>query len=320
MFYSVIIIIWSFGCFADRRGKFMKIDIIDDEIYIRDLKAFNLKAILECGQAFRWNKNDDGEYTGIVCGMVLKARQVDDTLVFRSSGGIESILFWVDYFDIERDYLQLERELKKDKNILPAINFSSGNRILKQDPWECLISFIISSNNRISMIKTVIENLSSRFGSPIIFEDETYYSFPDYKTLSNISIEELAQCKCGYRAEYIKTTADMVSAMENNLEDLKNKTTQDAFCELTKFRGVGPKVANCVLLFSLQKYDAFPIDTWVKRIMEHLYFQGEKTPIKEIEKTAWREYEDKAGFAQQYLFYYGREMWEEIKLKKPGRI
>lgn len=298
----------------------MKIDIINDDIYIRGLKAFNLKAILECGQAFRWEKNNDEEYTGIVKGMVIKARQIGDTLIFRTPGGVKSIPFWVDYFDIERDYEKLESELLEDKTIAPAVHFSSGNRILKQDPWECLMSFIISSNNRIPMIKKVVQNLSKNYGNPITFEGSTYYSFPDSMALSAITIEEITECKCGYRAEYIKKTAEMVSQMEGGLKSLKDKDTYEAFKELTKLRGVGTKVAGCVLLFSLQKYDAFPVDTWIKRIMEHLYFQGKETSIKKIEETARERFGDKAGFVQQYLFYYAREMWDEIKLKDPGII
>ncbi len=298
----------------------MNIDIINDEIYIRGLKALNLKAMLECGQAFRWDKNNDDEYIGIVKEMVIKIRQVGDTLVFRTSGGLESIPFWVDYFDIERDYAKLESELFEDKTIAPAISFSTWNRILKQYPWECLMSFIISSNNRIPMIKRVVQNLSKNYGDPIIFEGSTYYSFPDSRVLSETTIEEITECKCGYRAEYIKKTAEIVSQMEGGLESLKEKDTYEVFKELTKFRGVGAKVASCVLLFSLQKYDAFPIDTWIKRIMEHLYFQGKEISIKKIEETARERFGDKAGFVQQYLFYYAREMWDEIKLKELGKI
>ncbi|HHU68695.1 MAG TPA: DNA-3-methyladenine glycosylase 2 [Thermoanaerobacterales bacterium] len=290
----------------------MKIDIINDEIYIRGLKAFNLKSMLECGQAFRWDKDNTEEYIGIVKEMVIKVRQYGDTLIFRTSGGLESIPFWINYFDIERDYVQLESELLEDKTIAPAVFFSSGNRILKQDPWECLMSFIISSNNRIPMIKKVIQNLSENYGDPITFEGSTYYSFPDSKVLSEISVEEITECKCGYRAEYIKKTSEMVMQIEGKLESLREKDTHEAFRVLTNFRGVGPKVANCVLLFSLQKYDAFPIDTWIKRIMEHLYFQGEKASIKKIEETARERFGDKAGFVQQYLFYYARENWDEI--------
>ena len=244
--------------------------------------------------------------------MVIKVRQYGDTLIFRTSGGLESIPFWINYFDIERDYVQLESELLEDKTIAPAVFFSSGNRILKQDPWECLMSFIISSNNRIPMIKKVIQNLSENYGDPITFEGSTYYSFPDSKVLSEISVEEITECKCGYRAEYIKKTSEMVMQIEGKLESLREKDTHEAFRVLTNFRGVGPKVANCVLLFSLQKYDAFPIDTWIKRIMEHLYFQGEKASIKKIEETARERFGDKAGFVQQYLFYYARENWDEI--------
>jgi N-glycosylase/DNA lyase len=295
-------------------------EVKDGEIYIKGLEAFNLKAMMECGQAFRWETEGGKEYTGIVRGMVIKVRQEGDTLIFRTSGGHESISFWLDYFDIDRDYAGLERELVKDETIAPAVIFSSGNRIMRQDPWECMMSFIISANNSIPLIKRVIENLSRKYGRPIDFEGETYYSFPDSKTLAGVPVEGLSECRCGYRAKYLKRTAEIVADMGNGLESLRELNTESAREELMKFPGVGPKVANCILLFSLQKYDAFPVDIWIKRIMEHLFFEGRETPVNKIQKAAGQRFGSRAGFVQQYLFYYAREKWDEISSKEPGKI
>ena len=212
---------------------------------------------------------------------------------------------WFSYFDLGRDYDEVKRNIAKDEIMKRAVEFGSGIRLLKQDFPEMLVSYIISANNNIPRISKSIEILSQKFGRKLIWDDKIYYTFPSLKKLSCASLEEIEESKAGFRCKYIKQGAN--DAIERNvLGCIKEYKTSDARDELMKIKGVGPKVSDCILLFTGTKYDVFPTDVWVKRVMEELYFKRE-AKMKEIQEFVADYFGEYAGFAQQYLFYYARE-------------
>lgn len=218
---------------------------------------------------------------------------------------------WFDYFDLGRDYKQIKENLSRDPILKEAIQYGQGIRILRQDTWETLVSFIISQNNRIPQIKKVIENLASSFGEPIEYKGKIYYTFPKAEELVMFDVETIAKTKCGFRAKYILDAASKVFSGEIDLLKLFEYSTNDIRDILMNINGVGPKVADCVILYSIGRYDTFPTDVWIKRIVEYLYLKREGTPL-EIQLFAIDKFGDLSGFAQQYLFYYGREMGKKI--------
>ncbi|WP_273038942.1 DNA-3-methyladenine glycosylase family protein [Tepidanaerobacter syntrophicus] len=282
-------------------------EILDrSELTIENIMPFNIKIIAEGGQAFRWNYIKDCNYIGVVGDRVLQVCQDGDKLIVRSNKNEEVKDFLIDYFDLARDYKKIENELLKYKEIADAVLYCSGYRILFQDPWETIISFIISANNQIRNIKNTIENICQKYGNPLEFQGKTYYSFPGPEILASLSCDELKETRCGYRAKYIIETAKMVTNKEVDIYSLGKLSTDEARKELLRFPGVGRKVADCILLYSMRKFDAFPIDVWIKRVLEHIYFNGKEVPIRKLQNFAESKFGNLAGFAQQYLFYYAR--------------
>ena len=272
------------------------------------IKDFDPKHIFECGQAFRWHKEEDNSYTAIHKGKTINVKKDNDNIIFSNINEEDFENTWQDYFDLQTDYNKIKKELSRDPILEEAIKFGEGIRILNQDPYETTISFIISANNQIPRIKKSIELISENYGE---FIDEyrgiKYYSFPEAKILANVDEKELEdKCKVGYRSKYIVNTSKMIYNKEVNLNELYNMPTVEAEEILMKLPGVGPKVSDCILLFSLNKNDAFPVDVWVKRVMEYFYLK-EDTKLKDISKYASEKFGSLGGFAQQYLFYYARE-------------
>ena len=270
-------------------------------VIVEGVKDFVPKHIFECGQCFRWVKDNEaeGRYIGVASGKVAAVSMIDtNTLKIENTNRKEFYDFWYTYFDLGRDYSEIKRIVSKDDIMRKAVEFGSGIRILKQDFNEILISFIISANNRIPRIMNSVETLSRIFGEKICFNGREYYSFPNLDIISGLSVEDINVCKAGFRCGYIYNTSRAV-----NGTDFTDEITRES---LMKLSGVGPKVADCILLFSGLAYDAFPTDVWVKRVMEELYL-GREASLKEIEKFAKEYFGKYAGFAQQYLFYYARE-------------
>lgn len=281
----------------------------DGKIIIENLQDFELSHIFECGQCFRWNKEADGSYTGVAQGRVLNVQKKENQIIFAPTTKDDFMNIWRKYFDLDRDYGEIKKKLAENDDVMEkAIAHGYGIRILNQDVWETLISFIISSNRGIQMIKRSIESLSERYGTFLgIYKGRKYYDFPTAEALFNKSIEEIRKSHTGYRTKYIVDAAAVVVEKQINLCNLKNVSTDDARKQLIRLRGVGPKVSDCILLFSMEKTDAFPIDVWVKRVMEYFYVpQG--TGLNEIQDFAQKKFDGYAGFAQQYLFYYAREL------------
>jgi N-glycosylase/DNA lyase len=278
-----------------------------NELVLEDIKDFNLQHTFECGQCFRWEREEDGSYTGIAYGKVVNLKINRDTLFIKNTNIDDFNNIWRTYFDLDRDYSTIKNRLSKDIILKQAVEFGWGIRILNQEIWECLISFIISSNNTIPRIKKIINNICEKYGQPIWFGGKVYYSFPRPQDLYNKTLKDLAFCRSGYRAKYILDGVQATVEKQVRLNSIKALDTLQARKELMKIKGVGPKVADCVLLFSGQKYDVFPTDVWIKRIIEYFYFDG-KASIQDVRKFAHEKYGELAGFAQQYLFYYAREM------------
>lgn len=277
-----------------------------DRVIVENVRDFDPVHIFECGQCFRWIRQPDNSFTGVARGKVANISYQDGTLVIKNSSLKDFQDIWFEYLDLGRDYGEIKALLDKDEHMKKAIEYGYGIRILKQDLWEVLISFIISANNRIPMIMKTVAAMSKLYGDEIQYDGMAYYSFPGADKLFEAGIEELEACRGGFRCKYILNTARMVKNGEVRLEELEGMDTGKAREELMKFPGVGPKVADCVLLYSGTKQDVFPTDVWVKRVMEELYFKREAS-FKEIQDFASSYFGDLAGFAQQYLFYYARE-------------
>ena len=289
----------------------MEYNIIEknNQIIIKDIKDFHPKHIFECGQAFRWHVEEDGSYTAIHKGKIINVKKDGEDIIFSNTNMNDFEKVWYDYFDLGRDYGRIKEELSKDPILKEAIKFGEGIRILNQDPFETTISFIISANNQIPRIKKSIELITENYGESIgFYRDREYFSFPSPEILAQADEKELEdKCRVGYRAKYIVNASNMITNKEVNLDNLPQLTSEEAKKELMKLPGVGPKVSNCILLFSLNKNEAFPVDVWVKRVMEELYFK-EEASIKRISDYAEENFGSLGGFAQQYLFYYAREL------------
>ena len=277
-------------------------------VAVKGIEDFNPVHIFECGQCFRWRRQNDGSYTGVAGGTVVNvAYDNNGTFKIENSSLEDFINIWFEYFDLGRNYSSIKRSLARDDDVMEkAVEFGRGIRILKQDFWETLVSFIISANNRIPMIMKVVEAISRDFGKEIIFNRSKYYSFPGAGNLADAGLEQLKVCGGGFRCRYIADTARMVREGVVDIGKLDGMETGEARDELMRFPGVGRKVADCVLLYGGGRYDVFPTDLWVKRIMEELYFKRKAT-IDEIHEFAAKRFGRLAGFAQQYLFYYARE-------------
>ncbi len=277
----------------------------DNKVVVKDVKNFVLPHIFENGQCFRWEKTYDDTYIIVAKDRVIELKRVHDDLIIHNSNIDDFENIWIEYFDFERDYDSLKESLKLDEYLTNAINFGHGLRILNQDPLEMIISFIISSNNRIPMIKRAINNISEKFGEKIEYNGKNYYLFPSLEKLSKISISEFRECSTGFRDKYLFNTINMINE-NNNIEYIINLSDNECHKELQKFSGIGSKVSDCIMLFSMKKYSAFPVDVWVKRAMMKFYVAPD-TSLKNIRDFGRNLFKDLSGFAQQYLFYYVRE-------------
>lgn len=284
----------------------MNITEKNNQLIIQDIKDFNLVHIFDCGQCFRWNKEVDGSYTGVVKDKVINVEQNDSTVIFNNVNMNDYHLL-SEYFDIDTDYAEIKNSVNKDEIMAEAIKFGDGIRILNQDEWETMISFMISANNRIPMIKKVIENLSTCFGDYIgNYRGRDYYSFPTAKQLSEVPVEKIQECKAGFRSPRLKEAAIRFLEEKDIIYNIKNTSYDEGLAYLKTYMGIGDKVANCILLFSMKQFDTFPVDVWVRRVMQTLYVD-KNTKDADIRKFAENKFGKYSGYAQQYLFYYARE-------------
>lgn len=269
-----------------------------------NVSDFDLPATLECGQAFRWQRGADGWYTGVVGGQIWRLRQDGDVVaavVNRGRAGNDHRAYQARL----QHYLSLERSLPKiiatfpDDDVLhSAVKKHWGLRVLRQEPWETLASFIASSSKRIVQIRQIVAALARRLG-----ENDT---FPSVEVVARATLEQLLACKLGFRAKYLLATARAIDSGEVRLDALPAMNYESAVEELTKLPGVGEKVAACTLLFSCGHDEAFPIDVWIERSLRRLYFDGQKVSARTLREFTRTHFGPYAGWAQQYLFFSER--------------
>lgn len=265
-----------------------------DGIILKDVKCLDIELSAFCGQAFRWKKTDEGFIKGTVKGKTALIEKTDEGYIFHSSSEEDFLTVWVPYFDLDTDYAEICEKISPDESIKKAVEMYYGIRILKQEPWEALCSFIISQNNNIPRISGIIDRLCSAYGEK---NEEGEYSFPSYEKIALLSVDDLAPLRAGFRNKYIIDAAQKLASGEIDLQKISEMPIENGREELMKIKGVGPKVAECALLYGFGKKEAFPIDVWVKRILSELYPNGLPECIKGNE-----------GIAQQYLFHWRRNL------------
>lgn len=275
----------------------MTIEKKNDGIILKDVNCLDIEISVFCGQAFRWKKNEKGFLVGTVKGKTAVIEKTEEGYFFHSCSEEEFREIWYDYFDLDTDYAEICEKISPDESIKKAVEMYYGIRILKQEPWEALCSFIISQNNNIPRITGIIDRLCSMYGEK---NEKGEYSFPSYERLKGLTVEDLAPLRAGFRSKYILDAAEKLCNKELDLQKIYSITIDEGRNELMKIKGVGPKVAECTLLYGFSKKEAFPIDVWVKRILSELYPKGLPECIKGSE-----------GIAQQYLFHWRRNLKEE---------
>lgn len=285
----------------------------EQRFILKNQKSFELKDIFECGQCFRWNLQEDGSYSGVIKDAIINVKKENENIIFigKCEGSIKELI--ENYFDLDTNYEEIKIRLSNiDEYLKTSIEYGEGIRILNQDLWETIISFIISANNNIPRIKGIIERLSQKYGNEIEWNGQKYYTFPSCEQLKDVTVQDYRNLGLGFRDIRLYETTHMILNKEVDLEKLKkNPNTQEVRNELLKLSGVGPKVADCILLFSdLKRFDVFPIDVWVRRVMNDLYIkEPDETKVSKvkIEKLAEEKFGKLKGLAQQYLFYWRRE-------------
>lgn len=294
----------------------------DDYVVIEEVKNFKLKHIFECGQIFRFDEIAEGNYIIIAFGKLIELKEQDNNILIYNSTEEEVKKIWLKYFDLDRDYSKIKNELSKDTLLRQSIEFGYGIRVLNQDSFEMLLSFIISARNNIPSIKKTVNKIAIKWGKRIEYKEKTYYTFPCIADIKDANLEEMQETGASFRSKYLIDTIKNIdsykmekrnsnvdeenSSIKYNLDYIKSLNDDECHNALQEFKGVGTKVADCIMLFSMGKTSAFPVDVWVKRAM--IYFYGaEDSSLNKIRIFARNKFGELAGFAQQYLFYYARE-------------
>lgn len=264
---------------------------------IHGVERCDLNQIFDCGQAFRFVAEDDG-YTGVAMGRVLHVAMEGHTLVLTDTTCEEAQRLWLPYFDLERDYAAIQAHFAKDPVMERAIQDGQGIRLLRQPAWEMVVTFLFSQRNNIPRIRSLVEGLCKVCGTPLTYRGREYFDFPTPQQVAQAGLEALAPVRAGYRAPYVYEAACRVASGEFSLEDVNQLPTVDARKKLMELKGVGVKVADCILLFGYGRLDAFPVDVWMDRAIRVLY-QGQT--------FCPEQFAPYPGIAQQYLFYHARQ-------------
>lgn len=276
----------------------MQITMQDNQLFVTGSSRFSARQTFTCGQCFRWTEQPDGSYLGIVRGIPARVSDQDGALVLSSDEQQFSQL-WRDYFDCDTDYAAICDSFAVDAFTAAAADFGRGIRILRQEPWEALCTFILSQCNNIPRITGIVDRLCTLLGEPIAFEQQTLHAFPTPEQLAVCTTEDLASLRAGYRTPYLIAAAQAVCSGTVDFSALSRMDTDAARREIMQLRGVGRKVADCFLLFGLHKLDAFPVDTWMKKAAA--YYSGD---MKRFINSPY------AGVYQQYFFFYTREHYQ----------
>lgn len=275
---------------------------------IEKIKNFDTNQIFKCGQAFRWFEEKDGSITNVAHNRIINISNTKDEIIIKNSSLEDFENIWFNYFDLARDYNLLREELSIDEVLKEAMEYGYGIRILNQEVFETIITFIISANNQIQRIKNSVEKISQMYGKEIgAYNGRSYHSFPNSEELSKAKPQDLREyARVGFRDKRIVQAAQMIYNGEIDIDSIFTSPIEESRKELMKLPGVGPKVADCVLLFAFKRSESFPVDVWIKRVMEELYIK-EETSKNKIADEGRRIFGKNAGIAQQYLFFYGRE-------------
>jgi len=301
---------------------YKSIEFYDNYLIIKELSNFKLKHIFECGQIFRFEEVAENDFIVIAFGRLIEVKEDGNDVIIYNSTKEDFQNIWLKYFDLDRDYSVIKDELSKDVLLKQSIEFGYGVRVLNQDPFEMLLSFIISARNNIPSIKKTVNKISNKWGKEIIYKDKTYYAFPNIDEIKDATLEEIQETGASFRSKYIFDTIknvynsksgkgnlktnDTNEYIKYDLDYIKNLDDDECHNALQEFKGVGSKVADCIMLFSMEKTSAFPVDVWVKRAMIHFY-GAEDASLNKIRIFGRNKFGKLAGFAQQYLFYYARE-------------
>lgn len=282
---------------------------MEQQYILRNAKSFEPVHIFECGQCFRWNKEEDGSYTGVIKNSVINVKKIGNDVEFTGVCDENIKQICEEYFNLQTNYEAIKEKLSNiDIYLKNSIEYGNGIRILKQDLWETLLSFIISANNNIPRIKTIIERIAKKYGNRIEYKNKMYYTFPTPEMLQNASIDDFRGLGLGFRDVRIYETVQRTLKGEIDLKKLRQEENTEVLRKkLLEIPGVGPKVADCVMLFALNRFDVFPVDVWVKRVISELYFNKKEQTPNVIHEFAEKQYGNLAGLAQQYLFYWRRE-------------
>lgn len=280
----------------------------------------NLDTTLNSGQAFRWQQDSQRRWVGVIQKQVVRLWQEGNDFFSQTYPRTNDI-------GLLRHYLQLDVSLSKvvqtfpdDPHLRTAVRKYFGLRLLRQDPWECLASFILSSTKRITHIRQIVAAMCRELGEKIQFDGQTFFTFPCPTSVAASSPKVLRQCKAGFRAEYLWETANEIASGRFNLNELHTLSYRDAHNTLTQLPGVGNKIADCVLLFAFGKQEAFPMDVWIERALRRLYFAGKRRVTKRrLDKFRASYFGPFAGYAQQYLFHYVRMNPDVIRIKKASQ-
>lgn len=266
----------------------------DGTMIVKNVTSLDLGETLDCGQSFRWRDNGDGSFTGVAYEKLVTVSIRDKDLHIENTTEQDFEKIWRNYFDLDLDYDSIRSSIGEIHPVLKeASAYAPGIRILRQEPWEALCTFIISQNNNIKRIKGIVDRLCTTFGNKI--GDTDFYTFPKPETLAKLTPDDLAPLRAGFRNKYIIDASRKVATGEVDLEKCKNVPYDDARAELCKIKGVGNKVADCTLLFGMHRIEAFPIDVWMRRAMERLF-----------PNMTGEDFGEYAGIAQQYIFHYAR--------------
>ncbi len=276
-------------------------------------KDFDLTHTFECGQCFRWNRADDGSYSGVAGSKAVRLRQDGDSILIENCSAEDFDSFWRGYLDLDRDYGEIKQAVSINELMRNAVSFGGGIRILRQEFFETLISYIISQNNSIPNIKRVVERLCSAYGEPVMLGDEVRYAFPSAQRLASLNESDFRSLGAGFRDRYLAGVSRLAAEGALDPDRLSALPTAEARAELMKIKGVGNKVCDCVLLFALGKFDLFPTDTWIKKVMSESFSTDSVSAAKNEGERIFGQY---SGFAQQYLFYWRRET-DKTERSKP---
>ncbi len=292
----------------------------DDHIIIKEVSNFNIKQILECGQCFRWEKISDYNYIVVAKRQVIEIVQKDNDVYIYNTDLKSFNEIWREYFDLDTEYSTIKAKLSEDDLLKRSVEFGYGIRILNQDPFEILISFIISARNSIPSIMKTIKKISEKWGDKLEYKGKVYYAFPTEEQLKDATLEDIKETGASFRSKYIIDTIKNVNLateakekgmltaelQQYDLKYIKSLETDECHKALQNFMGVGAKVADCIMLFSMSKHSAFPVDVWIKRAMIHFYVAPDVS-LNKIRVFGRDKFGELAGLAQQYLFYYARE-------------